>query len=144
MKKLFSFKWLMPLITMLVLMVSFPVAVYAQDTGGVETTDYEVAFATFAALVAAIPFVVQAIKKLIPSIESSSLATQIVSWVTGLAVTMIGWAFHLGFLNDLEWWMALLYGLGASLAANGIFDTGFIEWFIGLFKKKSLNDKASK
>lgn len=130
MKKLFSFKWLMPLITMLVLMVSFPVAVYAQDTGGVETTDYEAAFATFASLVAAIPFVVQAIKKLIPSIESSSLATQIVSWVTGLVVTMIGWA--------------LLYGLGASLAANGIFDTGFIEWFIGLFKKKSLNDKASK
>ena len=40
--------------------------------------------------------------------------------------------------------MAILYGLGASLAANGIFDTGFIEWFIGLFKRKSLNDKAAK
>ena len=85
-----------------------------------------------------------AVKKLIPAIEKSSLATQIVSWVTGLVVTMVGWIFNLGFLNDLEWWMAILYGLGASLAANGIFDTGFIEWFIGLFKRKSLNDKAAK
>lgn len=144
MKRFFGFKWLMPLITMLVLMASFPVAVYAQDSGGTEPVDYEAAFATFAALVAVIPFVVQAVKKLIPAIEKSSLATQIVSWVTGLVVTMVGWIFNLGFLNDLEWWMAILYGLGASLAANGIFDTGFIEWFIGLFKRKSLNDKAAK
>lgn len=63
----------MPLITMLVLMVSFPVAVYAQDSGGTEPVDYEAAFATFAALVAVIPFVVQAVKKLIPAIENHHL-----------------------------------------------------------------------
>jgi hypothetical protein len=144
MKDLFKFRWLLPMFTMLLLLFAVPMAAIAQGTGDVtETTDYEAAFATFAALVAVVPFVVQGIKKLIPSIESSSLWTQVVSWLTGIVITMFGWVFNLGFLNGLEWWQALLYGLGASLAANGIFDTGLIEWIIGLFKKKSLNDKAS-
>lgn len=107
--------------------------VYAQAV--VESgPDYSSAFTTFASLVAIIPFVVEGIKKIFKSI--SPIVIQIISWVTGIAVTMFGWAFHLGFLNGLEWWQALLYGLGVSLAANGIFDTGLIEWIVGLFAKK--------
>ncbi len=107
--------------------------VYAQTV--VESgPDYSSAFTTFAGLVAIIPFVVEGIKKIFKSI--SPIVIQIISWVTGIAVTMFGWAFHLGFLNGLEWWQALLYGLGVSLAANGIFDTGLIEWIVGLFAKK--------
>ena len=99
-------------------------------------TDFTGVFATFAALVAAIPFVVQLVKKLIPN--ASSTAVQIVSWVVGIAVTMFGWVFNLGFLAGLDWYIALLYGLGASLAANGVFDTGLIEWVLSLFKKKEI------
>lgn len=109
------------------------VGVYAQTV--VESApDYSSAFTTFAGLVAIIPFVVEGMKKIFKSI--SPIVIQIISWVTGIAVTMFGWAFHLGFLNGLEWWQALLYGLGVSLAANGIFDTGLIEWIVGLFAKK--------
>lgn len=96
--------------------------------------DYSSAFTTFAGLVAIIPFIVEGMKKIFKSINP--VVIQITSWVTGIVITMFGWAFHLGFLNGLEWWQALLYGLGVSLAANGIFDTGLIEWIVGLFAKK--------
>lgn len=107
--------------------------VYAQAV--VESgPDYSSAFTTFAGLVAIIPFVVEGMKKIFKSL--SPIVIQIISWGTGITVTMFGWAFHLGFLIDLEWWQALLYGLGVSLAANGIFDTGLIEWIVALFTKK--------
>lgn len=123
---------------MLTLMLTY-VEVYAQTT--VEPTpDYSSAFTTFAGLVAIIPFVVEGVKRIFKSI--SPIVIQIISWITGIAVTMFGWAFHLGFLNGLEWWQALLYGLDVSLAANGIFDTGLIEWIVGLFAKKKKNNKV--
>ncbi len=98
--------------------------------------DYSAGFETFAALVALIPFAVEAVKKLIPN--ASSTAIQIVSWVAGIVVTMFAWMFHLGFVAGLEWYIALLYGLGASLAANGIFDTGLISWILKLFGKRDV------
>lgn len=107
---------------------------YAQAVVESSGPDYSSAFTTFAGLVAIIPFVVEGMKKIFKSI--SPIVIQIISWITGIVVTVFGWAFHLGFLNGLEWWQALLYGLGVSLAANGIFDTGLIEWIVGLFAKK--------
>ena len=84
---------------MLTLMLTY-VGVYAQTT--VEPTpDYSSAFTTFAGLVTIIPFVVEGVKRIFKSI--SPIVIQIISWVTGIAVTMFGWAFHLGFLNGLEW-----------------------------------------
>ena len=42
-----------------------------------------------------------------------------------------------GFVSDVQWYIALLYGFGASLVANGIADTGLVQWLIGLIVKKS-------
>jgi|LSPZ01.1.fsa_nt_gi hypothetical protein len=96
-------------------------------------------FATFFALAAFIPIAVQFLRKLLIP-DASGTGVQIFSWVTGLGITIAGWALHLGFLSDLSFWMALLYGAGACLAANGIFDTGLISAVFGLFgKKASLN-----
>jgi len=93
-------------------------------------------FASFVALVAGIPLVVEAIKGLVK--PDSKTIIQIISWITGIAVTMFGWWLNLGFLEGLLWWNALVIGFFASLAANGIYDTGFYEWFlkqIGILKK---------
>ena len=95
-------------------------------------------FVTFAALVALIPFAMQLFKKLIP--DAVGWFTQICSWLVGIILTMFGWYFNLGFLADMTWWLALLYGFGASLAANGIFDIGLIEWIlqlVGLQRKQT-------
>lgn len=91
---------------------------------------------TFAALAAAIPVVVELIKRFIP--KMSSLANQILSWTIGIVVTMVCWFFNFGFPAGLVWWVALLYGAGVSLAANGVFDIGFIsKIFDGIFGKKA-------
>lgn len=65
-----------------------------------------------------------------------SIVIQILSWIVGIGICMFGWWQHLGFLDDLDWYIALLYGLGSGLAANGIADTGLIQWIIGLFASK--------
>jgi len=83
-------------------------------------------FATFFALAAFIPVAFQFIRKLLfPG--AFGLGVQIFSWVIGILITMAGWALNLGFLDGLSVWMALLYGAGASLAANGVYDTGLIN-----------------
>jgi hypothetical protein len=93
-------------------------------------------FGTFIALIAFIPIAVQFLRKLLFP-NTIGLPIQIFSWFVGLAITVAGWALNLGFLDGLSIWMALLYGAGACLAANGIFDTGLITAIFGLFEKKS-------
>lgn len=127
---------------LLLLMMFLPSLVMAQETGsGGEKIDYNQFFTTFAALSAVVPFVVEGVKKLIPALGDSKVGTIIVSWLIPIIVAMFGWGFDLGFLDPLEWWQALLYGLGAGLVANGLFSTGLIEWILGLFMKKSEESK---
>jgi len=70
------------------------------------------------------------IKRLAPNMPGS--VKQILSWCIGLVITAVAWFFSFGFLAGQEWWMMLIYGLGASLAANGVFDAGFVS---GIFDK---------
>ena len=106
------------------------IPVMAQGDVG-QTPDYGAVFETFAALAAVIPFVTEFIKKLVPG--ASSFVNQFISWMTGIAITALVWVLGIGFLKGMEWYVMLLYGLGASLVANGIFDTGLVSWIIGLF-----------
>ena len=96
--------------------------------------DYGSVFGSLAAVVAVIPVVVETLKGFFP--KMSSIVTQILSWVVGVGICMFGWWQELGFLSGLDWYIALLYGLGSGLAANGIADTGLVQWFIGLLAKK--------
>jgi len=91
-------------------------------------------FETFAALAAVIPIVTEILKGWIK--PPPGFWTQFLSWVTGLVITFVVWIAGVGFLAGMSWWMMLIYGFGASLAANGIFDIGFIEKIIGFFKKE--------
>lgn len=111
-----------------------PVAatVTAAPSDGVSLTGV---FATFLTLVAFIPVATQLLKKWIAPLQTG-LAAQLISWLIGLAITMLGWLLHLGFLDGLLWWQALIYGVAASLAANGIFDTGLITSILRLFGLK--------
>jgi len=98
-------------------------------------------FETFFALVAFIPIAVQFLRKYLFT-SAGGIAAQLFSWAVGLSVTLIGWLLHLGFLDGLSIWVALLYGVGACLAANGIFDTGLIDSIFnaifGLFGKNKI------
>lgn len=124
------------------MMVSFAVClpVLAVVTGSpevaVETPDYNAVFLSLSALVAAIPFVVEIVKGFFPSLKG--IWTQVVSWLIAVGLCMFGWWQHLGIYDGIEWYIALLYGLGSGLAANGIADIGLVQWIIGLFSKKKV------
>ena len=50
------------------------------------------------------PIVVEFIKKLIgKTSETKNIYVQIISWITGLALTMVGWFMNLGFLAEIDW-----------------------------------------
>lgn len=92
-------------------------------------------FISFVALVAAIPVIAEIVISLFK--PPSGIWTQAVSWVVGLGLTLLGWWLNLGILADILWWQAILIALCASLAANGIWDTGLYEAIlraIGLIK----------
>lgn len=122
------------MIGLLMLMLAVCLPVMAQEGADVPATDYDTIIATFAGFAGGVVLLVEGIKALFPKMQG--LATQIVSWAVGIVAAMLLWWLNAGFVADVEWYIALLYGLGASLVANGIADTGFIQWIIGLFAKK--------
>lgn len=123
------------LILFFALMLGF-VSVAFAGTGDASTgTDYESMIATFAGFASGIVLLIEGIKALFPNMKG--LATQLVSWLTGILCVLLLWWLDAGVVADMDWYIALLYGLGASLVANGVADTGLVQWVIGLFAKKS-------
>jgi len=113
------------------LLITALIPAIAQDGGGVSGIDWT--FGSFAALCAVIPFLVEIIKS---AVTLSGLAKQIVSWALGLVISMALWYFNFGFVAGVSWWLAAIYGVGAGLVSNGIFDTGMITKIVeALFGK---------
>lgn len=105
------------------------------DTGlTIPFTDVNTVVATFSGFVAGLVFLVEVIKKYAANLKGVPL--QIVSWGIGMVITIILWAFHIGFVADVTWYVAVMYGIGATLVANGLADTKLIQSIIALFSKK--------
>ena len=109
-----------------VLILGFVSATFAQ-TGTVPEVDYSAMITTFAGFVGGVVLLTEGIKALFPKMQG--LATQIVA-------AMLLWWLDAGFVADATWYIALCYGFGASLVSNGVADTGFVQWLIGLFAGK--------
>ena len=105
--------------------------VYAQtvDTGSELFGSY---FASFATLVGAVPFVTEFLRGLFKL--TGGIGLQIISWLTGVALSFAGWGLGLGMFAGMNWWHVLVIGVGASLAANGVFDTGLITSILKALK----------
>ena len=116
-----------------VLILGFVSATFAQ-TGTVPEVDYSAMITTFAGFVGGVVLLTEGIKALFPKMQG--LATQIVSWCVGIVAAMLLWWLDAGFVADATWYIALCYGFGASLVSNGVADTGFVQWLIGLFAGK--------
>ena len=89
---------------------------------------------TFAGFVGGVVVLTEGLKGLFPNMKG--WVTQLVSWCVGLVCAMLLWWLDAGFVSDVSWDIALPYGFGASLVANGVADTGLVQWVIGLFRKK--------
>lgn len=127
-------------ILMLAFLVMSTVFVFAQeivpdipvDVGPVSTW-----FASLGAFIGGVLFIVEFLKKILGKSQSTpNWAVQFMSWIVGLFLAVIAWYLDLGIFAGITWGLALLYGLGASLVANGIADTKIIQSIFSLFKKK--------
>ncbi|MBS4060160.1 MAG: hypothetical protein KG029_07170 [Bacteroidetes bacterium] len=76
-------------------------------------------FVDLTALAAGIAAITLFIKS---TFNTSGLITDIVSWVLGPILGMIGFYFNLGMFAEVVWYGALLYGLLASFYANKGYD----------------------
>lgn len=105
MKKLFVFLFLLGL----------PVAMFAQE--GIPPVDTW--FTSFALTIAATIPIAAGINTLL---KASGFVKQLVSWLTGILLVIIGNLLNIGFMAELSWLHTFAYGLGTALVANGIFD----------------------
>lgn len=109
--------------------------------GGRAEVDMTSPFSTFTSLVAGTLVVTETLKRILGTYKHTpDIFIQVLSWVVGIILTMFAWIIGLGFLAGMLSYHALLYGIGASLAANGVADTKLLQniilIIISLFGKK--------
>jgi hypothetical protein len=65
---------------------------------------------------------------------------QLIAWLVGVAVAIVGQVANVGFLAEVTWTTTLLYGLVIGLVANGLFNVptglGLIKALEGLLGNK--------
>lgn len=124
---------------MLLFMATF-VACYAFGQTPViaaETTvesDFTQYFATFAAFVAVVPFIVEGLKHAFNT--TKGWINILISWVTGIVVAIAAHFLDLGVFGNFTILQTIVTGFGASLAANGVFDSGIITKILELLIPK--------
>ena len=124
-------------VCLLIALLAMSIPVFAQTAATVpeaETPVYEDIFASRAAIVAGVPVIVEAIRGFWK--DMPGWAGMALNWVLGIGICMFGWWQELGFLAGLDWTVALMYGIGAGIAASGFAETGLIQWLIALFARK--------
>lgn len=124
-------------VCLLIALLAMSISVIAQTAATVpeaETPVYEDIFASLAAIVAGVPVIVEAIRGFWK--DMPGWAGMALNWVLGIGICMFGWWQELGFLAGLDWTVALMYGIGAGIAASGFAETGLIQWLISLFARK--------
>lgn len=100
------------------------------QTEPVEPVNWGDALQSFAALALTIPLVVDFFKL---KLKLQGLTLQILSWGIGIIIGFIAWWLNIGIFAGLIWWQTLAVGVGASLVANGVADTGIIRTILAFF-----------
>jgi hypothetical protein len=89
--------------------------------------------AFFVSLAALVPLVVFCAAWLNAKFKAVGFWKQLVAWGVSMALTFIGWALHIGFMDGLLWYHAVIYGFALGLAANGFFDIKLIQALLDSF-----------
>lgn len=101
------------------------------NKGVVEPVSFTDYFFNFFCFVLFLPFVVESVKFILPTLKKGS--NLILSWVLGVTATLILHWISVGVFGDISFSKALAVGFGATLASNGVFDSGFTTFMIKLF-----------
>jgi hypothetical protein len=61
---------------------------------------------------------------------SKKIVKQLVAWLIAIVLSVVANVVNMGFLAEATWLMTVLYGFGAGLVANGIFDVTVVKAII--------------
>lgn len=85
-------------------------------------------FGTLAGIAALTTFIAGVVNGLLK--VTKTFLKQFVAWVIAILLAVLANLVNLGFLAGSTWLMTILYGFGAGLVANGIFDVAIIKALI--------------
>lgn len=85
----------------------------------------------FFSLAALVPLIVMAADFIIRwlKVEDSSLK-QMISWGVSISLCLFAAWVDIGIFSGISIWQTILYGVGAGLVSNGIFDLGLVQMFL--------------
>lgn len=61
---------------------------------------------------------------------TKSFTKQLLAWVIAIVLSLLGNLVNVGFLAEATWLMTVIYGFGAGLVANGLFDAPLVNAII--------------
>jgi len=68
---------------------------------------------------------------------------RVISWLVPIIIVVgAGYLFHFGFLAEAPFLTVLLYGLGAGLVSNGLFDIELVQAVLVALKLKDKKDEV--
>ncbi|MEM3091773.1 MAG: hypothetical protein QXD05_01430 [Candidatus Pacearchaeota archaeon] len=90
-------------------------------------------FSSLAGLSSAVIIITAYFKK---KYNTNGTVTIIISVFTGQLLSLIGWLLNLGIFIDLDWFYIVIYGISATLMANGLSTWGVISDLLTILKLK--------
>jgi len=123
------------LIALLMILILAPVWGFCQELSvpvvvpGLELSE---CFASLAALSGLVIIITQFVRK---DLKISGNFAQYLSWLVSVILAFVGFALKLGIFEGLIWWQTALYGVGAGLISNGIFDIQTVKALLNLVIK---------
>lgn len=115
---------------MFVIMLMFTaLPVFCQAVDPAPVTDYMQYFLSLGGFVLLINLATEFLRNLL---NLKKFWLQFTSWLIGFGLALLAWVLNLGMFAGLEYWGMLALGFAGSLCANGVFDTGVIEWILRL------------
>jgi len=130
-------KMLLILSLILMPLMAFGVEPEVPDTWTEVIMNFNTWFATLAGVAAVTVFIAGAVIQFL-GVQRKWLK-QLTSWIIAILLVVAGNIFDLGFSAGFPWLTTILYGFGAGLVANGIFDIEVVQAileYLNLKKKK--------
>ena len=127
------------LLLLCVLLFAFAVPTFAQgpppDT--VTVLNFAIDLGTIAGVASAVLLITGWVKT---AFKLEGKFARWVSWIVAISLSLIGWLFNIGLFEPVTWFVAIIYGFGIGLVANGIFTSETVQYILSLFKAQVLRE----
>lgn len=113
--------------------------VFGQDGGLLGDVDLNTVFASLAGVAAGSVFISALLIKWLK--VTKAWVKQLVSWIAPLVIFVVGNLLNFGFMAEFTWLMTVVYGLGAGLVSNGIFDIALVQAILAALKLENKTEE---